>query len=184
VVSLTTATKTTRPTPNESFPPLLTVPEGYGLFSAPRRGECRRQQQEAICRARRVCRRGTPSPELLARLRRAAQKAVANPAQATTCNARPQAQPQQQRQQPAAADSGAKSVRDQFVITAMTGHELRRNNPQQQRPARPAAFRSDRASLPRQQPRDLARRKIKSEIEIPAFPASSGRTKETAETSS
>jgi len=99
---------------------------------------------------------GTPSPEALARLRAAAQKAA------------PQSQPRpqpQQRSQPAAPEQGEKRFGINSLINRMTGHA---EAEAPQRPARQQPPVQTRASSAAPQPRDV-QDEDQERIEIPAF---------------
>lgn len=101
---------------------------------------------------------GTPSPEALARLRAAAQKASPQAQQRT--------QPQtQQRPQPAAPEQGEKRFGINSLINRMTGHA---EAEAPQRPARQQPPVQTRASSAAPQPRDM-QDEDQERIEIPAF---------------
>ncbi len=140
----------------DDLPPPAYRPE-VATFQ-PRREEIEEETpQEAFVAPRAP---GTPSPEALARLRAAAQKASPIPQQ------RSQTQPQpQQRAQPAAAEHGEKRFGINSLINRMTGH----GEPEaQQRPTRQQPPVQTRATSAAPQPRD-AQDEDQERIEIPAF---------------
>ena len=142
----------------DDLPPPAYRPEVASF--QPRREEVNvdAQEQEAFVAPRAP---GTPSPEALARLRAAAQKASPSQQQ----QRQPQAQPQQQRQQPA-AEQGEKRFGINSLINRMTGHGEAET--QQQRPARQQPPVQTRATSAAPQPRDV-QDEDQERIEIPAF---------------
>jgi len=138
----------------DDLPPPAYRPEVASF--QPRREEVNvdAQEQEAFVAPRAP---GTPSPEALARLRAAAQKASPSQQQ--------QRQPQQQRQQPA-AEQGEKRFGINSLINRMTGHGEAET--QQQRPARQQPPVQTRATSAAPQPRDV-QDEDQERIEIPAF---------------
>jgi cell division protein FtsZ len=122
----------------------------------PRRDEVPQQRTQEAFVAPRAPAPGTPSPEALARLRAAAQKA--SPA------AQQRSQPQQH-PQPAAAEQGEKRFGINSLINRMTGHAeaaAPQRDVRQQPPVQTRAF----SAAP--QPRD-AQDEDQERIEIPAF---------------
>jgi cell division protein FtsZ len=142
---------------SDDLPPPAYRPEVASF--QPRHEEMEQVPQEAFV-APRAPAPGTPSPEALARLRAAAQKASPAAQQRT----QPQPQPQQ-RPQPA-AEQNEKRFGINSLINRMTGHADA--EPQQQRPVRQQPPVQTRASSAAPQPREV-HDEDQERIEIPAF---------------
>ncbi len=142
---------------SDDVPPPAYRPEVASF--QPRRDEMEHERPQEAFVAPRAPAPGTPSPEALARLRAAAQKASPSAQQ----RPQPQAQPQQ-RPQPA-AEQTEKRFGINSLINRMTGHA---ESEAPQRPARQQPPVQTRASSAAPQPRD-AQDEDQERIEIPAF---------------
>lgn len=142
---------------SDDVPPPAYRPEVASF--QPRRDEMEHERPQEAFVAPRAPAPGTPSPEALARLRAAAQKASPSAQQ----RPQPQAQPQQ-RPQPA-AEQTEKRFGINSLINRMTGHA---EAEAPQRPARQQPPVQTRASSAAPQPRD-AQDEDQERIEIPAF---------------